>query len=207
MARKKENDYFSMFTQGVACSCRAAEMLQESIAQYEPQALEQRITAMHEIEHAGDSVRHELIRRLHKEFITPIEREDIVQIATSIDDLTDAIEDVLLSFYMYNVREMRPDAVDFVKVISRCCEALGDAVEEFRDFRRSDRLRDKIVEINRLEEDGDAIYTAAMHKLYAGTGDAALLLGWTIVYDRLEKCCDCCEDIADAIESVVLKNS
>ena len=140
-------------------------------------------------------------------FRSPIEREDIMQLATSIDDLTDAIEDVLLRLYMFNIQTIRSDAVEFVGVIARCCTALKDAVDEFRDFRKSETLRDKIIEINRLEEDGDALYTAAMHRLYAEEKDAVSVVAWTTLYDRLEKCCDRCEDIADAIESVVLKNS
>ena len=207
MARKKENDYFAMFAEGMDCACRAADMLSRNLAAYAPGKLEQHIKDMHEIEHAGDSVRHELIRRLHKEFITPIEREDIILLATTIDDLTDTIEDVLLGLYMFNIQTMRSDAIEFVEVLSHCCAALKDAVQEFRDFRKSETLRAKIIEINRLEEDGDAIYTAAMHRLYAESGDPTRVVAWTVLYDRLEKCCDCCEDIADAIESVVLKNS
>lgn len=207
MARKKENDYFAMFSEGVSCSCRAADMLGRILADYSPAQLEQHIEAMHEIEHAGDSVRHGLTRHLLKEFITPIEREDIMQLATSIDDLTDAIEDVLLRLYMFNIQAIRSDAVEFVEVIARCCAALKDAVDEFRDFRKSETLRDKIIEINRLEEDGDALYAAAMHRLYAEETNAVSVVAWTTLYDRLEKCCDRCEDIADAIESVVLKNS
>lgn len=207
MARKKENDYFQMFMDGVAFSVKAAQLLEKSFKSYDPSQLPQRMEEMHQVEHSADMAKHEMMGRLAKEFLPPIEREDIMVLANRIDDVTDAIEDVLRRLYMFNIGELRQDVGEFTTVISKCCSSLGNIMEEFRNFRKSALLREKIIELNGLEEEGDRLYTEAMRRLYTEGGSPIAVMAWTILYDTLEKCCDCCESVADAVDQVVMKNS
>lgn len=207
MAKKENNFYFDSFAKGVVYANDAIALLQECFDKYDPAHMEEQIKKMHEIEHEGDGVKHEMMERLAKEFLPPIEREDIVELSHIIDDVTDSIEDVLQGMYMFNVRVLRPEVKEFTNLIARCCEALKDVTQEMHNFRKSAVLQEKIIEINALEEEGDRLYSEAMRRLYTEEKDPVAILVWTTMYDRLEKCCDGCEDVADMVEQVVMKNS
>lgn len=207
MSRKNEFDYFKNFTRAAEYSAQAADILQNVMQDYDPDSLKEKMKEMHAVEHAADVAKHELNRTLVRAFITPIEREDIMQLSQLLDDVTDNVEDVLLRLYMFNVLSIRDDALEFSQLIYRCCEAMKEMMNEFRNFRKSGLILQNIVEINRLEEEGDALYTKAVRKLYMGTQDAVQLMIWREIYDRMEKCCDTCEHVANSVESIIMKNT
>ena len=207
MSRMKDSDYFNMFLQAVKYSCKAAAMLEETLLSFNPDTLPQKMKEMHEIEHDGDDAKHVMMKELARAFITPIQREDITQLIQEIDDVTDAIEDVLMRMYMFNVLSVRPEALEFTKIIVSCCDAMKDMMNEFSNFRKSSKIGEKIVEINRLEETGDKLYTEAVRKLYTTSKDPIEMAVWREIFDRLEKCCDACEDVSEVVESVIMKNS
>ena len=162
---------------------------------------------MHKIEHSADLSKHDMLEKLLKEFITSIDREDISELADVIDDVTDSLEDVLLRMYMYNIPNVRQEALQFASIIAQCCKEMKILMEEFPNFRKSRKLRESIIEINRLEEEGDKLFTEAMHTLYAGSVNPIEIMTWTSLYEQLEHCCDLCEDVADVVERVILTNS
>ena len=207
MAKKENNYYFEAFAKGIYFANDAATLLKECFVDYDPANVEAHLDEMHKIEHSADGVKHEMMERLVKEFLPPIEREDIVELSRTIDDVTDAIEDVLRGMYMYNIKELRSEVKAFTELISRCCEALKEMAQELPNFRKSTLLQEKIIEINGLEEEGDRLYTEAMRRLYTEEKDPVAILAWTTMYDRFEKCCDGCEDAADMVEQVIMKNS
>lgn len=207
MARKNDFDYFDGFIKLSEYCCSAAEMLDDNIKKYDAETFQEKMKKMHEIEHAADLEGHEIIRRLAHEFITPIDREDIVQLLHQIDDITDCIEDVLLHMYMYNVKSIREDALGFSKIILQSCQELKDTFVEFKNFKKSKEIHKKIVHINKLEEDGDNLYTEAVRKLHMTSTDAIEIMTWTIAFNRFEKCCDACEEAANVVESIIMKNS
>ena len=207
MAKKENNYYFDSFAKGIAFANEAAVLLQECFENYDATNVQAHLGDMHKIEHTADGVKHEMMERLVKEFLPPIEREDIVELSHIIDDVTDSIEDVLRGMYMYNITSLRPEVKEFTSLIARCCVALKDVAQEMPNFRKSSLLQEKIIEINGLEEEGDRLYTEAMRRLYTEEKDPVAILAWTTMYDRLEKCCDGCEDVADMVEQVIMKNS
>lgn len=207
MAIKKDDNYFGTFVELVNFSCEAANLLSEIMHNFNPDELEDKMKLMHNIEHAGDVERHIMMKKLAKEFITPIEREDIVAMADAIDNVTDNIEDVLLRMYMFNIRTMKEDALKMADIIVKCCDALREALGEFHNFRKSQTLHNLIVEINRMEEEGDDLFTKATRNLYVSGKDPLEVYGWGRTLHYMEICCDACEDVADVIESVMMKNS
>ncbi len=207
MAKKENNYYFDAFEKGLSYANDAAVLLNQCFENYDLANVQAHLDEMHEIEHKADKVKHEMMERLVKEFLPPIEREDIVEMSRIIDDVTDAIEDVLRGMYMYNISSLRSEVKDFTNVIARCCSALIEAAKEFHNFRKSDTLREKIIEINALEEEGDRIFHKAVHDLYVVEKDPIAVISWTTMYKRMEQCCDCCEDVADMFEQVIMKNS
>ncbi len=207
MKNRKNFNYFDAFTDLAECSLRASEMLSDVIHNFRLDILGDKVKEMHEIEHNADSQRHEIMNRLVKEFLPPIEREDIISLADNIDDVVDSIEDVLIGIDMYNVKVIRPEIIKFTEIINDCCKSMNAALTEFRHFKRSHTLHPAIVEVNRLEEVADTLYINGVKDLYRNTKDPVELMVWTEIYLLLEKCCDNCETVANDIENIVLKNS
>ncbi len=205
--RKKKNDYFAMLRELVDYVQQAAVFLNESMNDYQVEFLPSLLEKMHEIEHAADLAQHELTSKLAREFITPIERQDILSIAHQIDDVTDSIEDVLMRLYMFNIRELRTEAFEFASVIISSAEVLTQILAEFANFRRSNDIQAKIIELNNLEEEGDAIYMRANRRLYLEEDDPIAVIAWTEIFRRLEGCCDDFEDVSQEIEHVLMKNT
>ena len=207
MTGKRDHLYFELLQEGVRYAVEAAAQLQNDLEHFDASVLNQQIDTMHELEHQADLTKHQAMEKLIREFITPLEREDILGLTSAIDDVTDSIEDVLLRLYMFNIHELRPDALEFSRIVAQCGAGLQDLMDEFPHFRKSKTIREKIIEINHLEEIGDRLYTEAMHRLHTERPDAVEILSWTTIYDRFEKCCDMCEHVADSVELVILKNS
>ncbi len=207
MARKRDMDYFDGFVSLVNYSCEAAAFLENIVEHYDPGCLNEKMKEIHAIEHQADIEKHLMMQKLAKEFITPIEREDIMSMAHEIDNVTDAIEDVVMQMYMFNIRSIRKEAEAMTRIIINCCDALRSALKEFHNFRKSESIHKLIIEVNRLEEEGDRTYTEAVRQLYQEKTDVLEIMGWTKIFGCMEKCCDVCENVSDVIESVIMKNS
>lgn len=206
MAHKLSKSYYDIFVEMVDYSCKAAAMLQESLCNFRKDTLPEKMQEIHKIEHSADILQHQTTNRLAKEFITPIEREDIILLASAIDDVTDHIEDVLMRAYMFNIQTVRQEAQGLSSVITQCCQGLKSMMQEFHNFRKSSSIQQLIVNINRLEEEGDTIYTEAMRNLYVNEKNPVKIITWSQMFEQLEKCCDKCEDVADVVNCVIMKN-
>ena len=189
------------------CGCQAAKMLEENLANFDVKQLSDNLSKLHQIEHDADKKKHEMMAVLVKAFITPIEREDIILLSQSIDEVTDKIEDFQIRIYINNVQSIRPEAIQFTKVIIRCCRVHKQIMEEFANFKKSKTLHGLIIEINALEEEGDRLFIDSMRKLHTEVTDPLEIIAWREIYNFLEKCCDACEHVADAVESVIMKNT
>lgn len=207
MARKQDAYYFDNFIACAEESCHAASLLRKVLGDFRPQELEKYLGEIHDIENRADGKKHEMLDRLAKEFIPPIEREDIVELSQHIDTVTDKVEDVLLRIYMGNVQEIEPDALEMTDVVIQCCEKVRELLIAFADFRRSKNLKDLIIQINALEETSDKLFMKSMRKLHAECTDPLHIIVWREIYIYLERCADACEHVADTVESVVMKNS
>lgn len=207
MKNNKNYNYFKAFIELSSYSTKAAEILMNTLKNFDSSKIEEHIKEIHNVEHSADLANHELINRLIKEFLPPIEREDIISLAKKIDDVTDAIEDVLIAINMYNIQTIRTEVFKFIDVIMKCCNSMHTALVEFENFKKSKNLHNEIIAINELEEEGDALYVNGVKDLYQKCKDPIELMVWTEIYNRLEKCCDKFEHVADDIENIVMKNS
>lgn len=207
MGKKQEAYYFNTFVECAKDACRAAQLLKKVLENFEADKLEGQLEKLHEIEHSADMKKHDIMDRLAKEFIPPIEREDIVSLSQNIDNVTDKVEDILLRVYMNNVSSIGEDALAMMDVVVQCCEAVRELLEEFADFRRSKNLKKLIIRINDLEEAEDKLFMTSMRKLYTNSEDPIHIIAWREIYIYLERCADACEHVADVVESVVMKNS
>ncbi|MDO4733577.1 MAG: DUF47 family protein, partial [Bacillota bacterium] len=178
MAKKESNYYYETFTKCAGYACEAAVLLQSCIRNYDPKNAKMYQDKVHSIEHTADGVRHELMERLMKEFLPPIEREDIVELSRAIDGVVDSIEDVLQGLYMYNVMAFRPEVKELGEVIFRSCQAMKDMVAELHRFHKSTLMREKIIEINALEEEADRLFNEALHRLYTEEKEPIYFISW-----------------------------
>ena len=125
MTGKRDHLYFELLQEGVRYAVEAAAQLQNDLEHFDASVLNQQIDTMHELEHQADLTKHQAMEKLIREFITPLEREDILGLTSAIDDVTDSIEDVLLRLYMFNIHELRPDALEFSRIVAQCCAAVS----------------------------------------------------------------------------------
>ena len=207
MSKKQDAFYFDNFIACASCACEAAHYLEEAFKNFDPEHLHEKLDGLHQVEHAADGKKHELSNVLARAFITPIEREDIILLSQSLDEVVDKIEDVLLRIYCNNIQVMRPDAIELGAVLIRCCEEVRMLMNEFSDFHHSKKLREHIIHINTMEEQADKLFIAAMRKLHTTCTDPIVIITWREIYIYLEKCADACEHVADAVESIVMKNT
>ncbi len=162
---------------------------------------------MHEIEHQADKLHHDILTRLSTEFITPIDQEDILRLVQIIDDITDAVDEVTLDFYMYDIKALPEGADAFAGLVHDCIKALYAAIGELKNFKKPDQLRTHIRHTGHIEGEADTLYTKSIHHLFAAESDTKILIGHSKVFESLENCCDLCEHAADIIEQIVIKNT
>ena len=206
MKKKKEEFYYKNLCSAIEYSYQAAQFLSETLKNYDQEMLPEKLDAMHELEQKGDAKKHKMMKALSQAFITPIEREDLVALSGYIDDITDAVEEVLLQIYMSNVSAIRTDVFPTLDLLSECIKALGDVLEELKDFKHSKVIEDYIIRVNDLEEQGDRLYVENMHTLHQ-EDDIRNVVIWRTIYEYLENCIDTCEHVADIVGMVIMKNS
>jgi len=166
-----------------------------------------KIKYIRDLEHEGDRMTHEIIDRLNRTFITPIDREDIHTLATEIDDVIDIIQSTMDRMQLYRIDKCSPILVQMVEVLTRASEAIVKAVKSLRDLKHSRRTLDFCIEINRLENEGDAILKTALGDLFSDHKDVLEIIKWKEIYEAAEYATDKCEDIANVIEGIVVKNA
>jgi uncharacterized protein len=178
-----------------------ARLLEEMLATDPPHA--DKAHEIKEVEHKCDFLTHEIIQRLNKTFVTPIDREDIHSLARTLDDVMDAIDNAAALIPLYKIDRVRPGARELAKIISTSADAVRRALEALE--KRSGVL-DHAVEINRLENEADRVHQRAVGQLFDEERDPVVILKWKEILDLLEDATDRCEDVANLIENVVVKH-
>lgn len=204
---KQKNDYFKLIEDQVSCCVEAATLLEKLLCNYSDQNLAEQRDEIHQIEHKGDEVHHDILGRLSVEFITPIDQEDILHLVQILDDVTDSLDEVVLECYMFHVKTL-PDGVPaFASMVRECVQKLFDAACELKNFKSPAKLRTHLVEVNTMESRADAAYVEAIHALFGSETDTRALMAGKAIYDCLEDCCDLCEHAADVIDQIIIKNT
>ena len=208
MGKRDKFDYFDAFEKQTDVAVQEAELLIEAIESFtEAEHLKEVMERAHELEHKGDEINHAIFKTVATDFITPIEREDIINMSQYLDNIIDYIEDVMQRFYMYDVHFIHHDALEFAHLIKKSCVALDKAMEDFRNFKKSKMFKQLIIDVNDYEEEADQLYMTVIRKLHTHDRENPMrVLVWSQIFDRMEKCCDSCEHAADTMNSILLKN-
>lgn len=207
MKNKKKFDYFAAFVEFTQKAVQASELLHRCLVDFKPEEVQMYTDKIHEIEHSADSIKHSVTEHLSREFISPIEREDIIALVQEFDNVVDSIDDVIRKFCIYNVKAVREDVTQFTLLMTDCCKKLNSLAEEFKDFRKSKNIKSLIIEVNTIETTADTLHFDAVSRLFANEEAAPVLIAWKSIYDTLEACFDNCEHAAEIMDCVILKNT
>ena len=165
--------------------------------------LAEKATEIKEVEHQCDFLTHEIIQRLNKTFVTPIDREDIHELAKTLDDVMDAIDNAAALIPLYRIDFIRPGARELTQVIIKQTDSIREAVEALEQKKG---VLAHAIEINRLENEADRIHKQAIGQLFDEEKDPIAVIKWKEIYDILEEATDACEDVANLLENVVVKH-
>lgn len=197
----KHEDFFDLFKKQGSLVLKGCELLLDMMEHFED--LQAKTARLKDVEHQGDVVAHEIFEKLNRTFITPIEREDIHDLASGLDDVLDAVEAIGTRLVLFKVAKPTPEAIELARVMVRCGEQINQAVANLKDFKN---LMAFTIELNRLENEADTISREVVAELFNGSYDPIDVLRWKELYGRLEAAADLAEDVANIIESIVLKN-
>jgi uncharacterized protein len=202
---QREMTFFDVFESASEIAYQSAVILQDLVLHYDdPDA---KIQALEAKEHEGDQQVHAMLERLNKSFITPIDREDLFLISKELDNITDCIESTAHLFTMFDVKTVKEDAKAFVKLIVEATAALHAVTKEMKNFKKSDQIKPKVIEINRIENEGDRLFRSAVRALYTQEPEPLEVMKWKEVYEYLESALDACEHVANLILGVVMKHA
>jgi len=205
--KKNEFDYFDEFAKSANFAKNAAEELKNYIFNFEKTPSDVEMKKIHEIENNADKNLHELKNYLLKDFLPPIDREDIIAIAHKIDDLVDGIDEIIIDINIYNITKITEDMKTSINLLQDAAGVVNDLVIEFKNLKKIQEIKDKIIEINKIEEQADRLYEDSIKELYKNEKDLIQIVKWSKVYETIEDCFDACENIADCIEEVLVKNT
>lgn len=195
--------FFDLFSQHARILCQSSQLLLSGL-QSGYQGVCDISKQMEALERNGDDVIHEIFQTLQSTFITPFDPEDIQTLATTLDNVIDAIEDATFRIVAYRLDPIPPPALRLGQMINDSCQALARALTALRDKRP---VWDDCIEVNRLENEADAVERTLVGKLFSSDMDALTLIKQKEVFEILEATTDYCEDVADVIQNVAVKNS
>ena len=198
----RDEQFFDLFDE-IARRLSTAAKLQKQLFS-DPARIVEHVAAIKKVEHEADGLTHEVITKINKSFITPFDREDIHELASHLDDVIDLIDGTARRAVMFRVTTLREPAKKLADVICRAADALEQGVVAIK---KAKVVIEKGQLVKALEEEGDAIYHAAVGKLFDGGEDPIEVMRWKELYDTMERTLDQCEDVANVLESIALKNA
>lgn len=201
----REEKFFDLFQESAVNMVKAAHSLKEMIDSWEH--VEGKVAEITELEHKGDTITHEIMSRVNRTFVTPFDREDIVQLAHSLDDVTDFIHAAADAMLLYNVDHPSLRVKELADIIVQATEEVEKVLPQLKKRIVLSSVLKRCVEINRLENLADRVYRSAIAELFHDSTDMAHIIKWREIYAHMESATDRCEDVADVLEGVAIKHA
>jgi predicted phosphate transport protein (TIGR00153 family) len=205
MALTRDKVFWSAFTDHAQRTSEAAALLVEMLEHLDRR--EPLAAKIKEIEHRGDDITHETVQALHQTWITPLDREEIYALITKLDDVLDYIESAADRIALYEIREVRMEAIDIAKSLLAGCGDIQKAVSMLTNIKESRPILDLCISINKHEHDADLTFRQALARLFNGNNDPLEVMKWRDILDALETATDRAEDVANIIEGIVLEHA
>lgn len=201
----RDFNFFELFEKQVSCAVEAARFFKEVVSR--GCVSEDTLSKMAAIEHQADDVAHKIIEQLNKTFITPFDREDIHALTTELDDIVDMLNTIVSRLRIYNITGVDKNLVEFAVVIEQSVQAVARAVGGLRHIKNVKVVFDACVEVNRLENVGDTMRDRVLVELFATTKDPIAVIKWKDIYEDAETVLDVCEDVANVVDSIMVKQA
>ena len=203
--KKKELNYYDEFIKNVEICCEISNILKQHIDNFQNEDPKETEAMVHKLENDADLNLHNIKNYLVKDFLPPIEREDIVLLCNKIDNAVDALDEIIIDLNIFNVKELRADFIDFANLICQMSSKLKDTMNDFKDKKKYEQTKALIVEINQMEEQGDRLYENAIKNLFGTEQNPVEILKWNNIYGTLEETIDSFERVADYVEEILMK--
>jgi len=198
----QEREYFRLFSEFAANLEKAAQLLSAVMTDFG--TLKSTARQMVELEHVGDKIVHDIVKRLNKTFVTPLDREDIYDLASTLDEILDSIDAAVDLMVLYRIEQPTTHVAEQAVVLAQQTSVLRQAID---GLEKRKGLDDHWIEVNRLENEGDRLYRDAVAELFDGEMKCTDIIKWKDIYTTLEAAIDQCEDVANILETIVLKNT
>jgi predicted phosphate transport protein (TIGR00153 family) len=198
----ESKEFFELFSRASSNAVDIARLGLELFERF-PEDGAELIGRIKELEHTGDDLTHEVVFQLNKTFVTPFDRDDIYRLAGAIDDVCDFVDGTADNLGSWGVTEVPPDARALADVILRATILLDEAVQRLHGFKDSSR---QLIELRSLEDEGDRLYRNGVGELFRSGNDPLMVIRWKDIYEGLEEAVDACENAADVLETIVVKN-
>ena len=207
MKKKKDFNYYEQFIKAAGLARDAAKELKSYIENFNGETSTEEKNKIHAIENQADCILHDVKTYLLKDFLPPIDREDIIAMAHRIDDLVDAIDEVVINIDIFIITSIRDDMKKTVELLETTVNTTYDLVVAMANLKNADAIKTKVVEVNKLEEQADRLYEDSVRELYRNESNPVEVIKWSRMYSKMEDCFDACENVADCAEEVLLKNA
>jgi uncharacterized protein len=201
----KEEKFFELFDAQAAHNVAAAKVFKELAQKWDVKS--DAFAKLQEIEHEADISTHEIYDKLNRTFITPFDREDIHELASELDDIVDLVQSVASRMQLYHVDHSSDDLVTLADILYNATENVRKAIAELKNPEKTRRVQDYCIEVNRLENAGDRALEQAMSKLFNGKPDPLEVIKWKEIYEGIETAIDKCEDVANTIDGILVKQA
>lgn len=206
MFAPKSGKFFDAFSKATTNLVAMSEKFKE-LLEADEQSRDAIVRQIHDLEHVGDQITHELFTELSENFITPFDREDIHYLATSLDDVADFINGTASRISLYQLKEIDQVMHGLSGVLNRQVIEIHSAIQNLQHMKNAQRVREAIIRINDLENEADSIFDLAIARLFSEETNAIEMIKKKEILSVLETATDKCEDVANAIESILVKNS
>jgi predicted phosphate transport protein (TIGR00153 family) len=197
----QKREFFVLYSRAASNAVEIARLLVELLEQFPQNG--GLLRDIKDLEHEGDRLTRELVDLLNRTFVTPFDRDDMYQLSSALDDICDHIDEAAGNIAGYGVEEIRPAAKEQGHVILRATEKLREAVERVDGFKNADR---QLHELRDLEDEGDRLNREAVSQLFKSETDAVSIIRWKDIHEQLEEAVDACENAADVLEAILVKN-
>ena len=201
--KKKQDVFFELFVEQMSKVCKAGEDFLDLVHNYEN--VSEKVANMKVMETECDMQVHKIMKALNGSFVTPFDREDIYSITRETDEIIDSLEEVANRFTVYNIRAMRPEALIMADLIMKSINELYVLFEHLSEVKKPAVMMEHIIEVNRIENEGDIVFRKALAVLFNEEKDALEIIKWKHLFEQLEDGLDACENVANLIEGVVMK--
>jgi uncharacterized protein len=198
----QRREFYDLFNRAAANNVQIARLLVRLLDAF-PNDRDTLARDIKEAEHEGDRLTHEVVDLLNRTFVTPFDRDDMYRLATALDDICDHVDEATGNILGYGVTSIRPNAREQAAVIERAAATLQQAVGKLEGFRDSQR---ELIELRELEDEGDRLNREGIAELFASNEDAISIIRWKDIHEQLEEAMDACENAADVLEAILVKN-